>query len=443
MKKRTLLLLCLPLLFASCLKDGDFSELNHPIEFQFQADPTYGLPIAQMEASIGDVIGLLGQTTAFLNIDSTTGIISFDYDTVLSQTWNFDSKSKSHKGLSKDDPADSVELLNESLQGSLPIDIFERLSDITEADFTVSGLFVNLAVDLSTQLTDANYATIDRNLTVSVSNLSLTYKSADGVTHSVPLTNEAEHLNVNQLLHGYRLTILDNQDLKDIINTRPTEFNYSLQLLAKVPADDATMDFIMTGGAQAYWKDSLKIESLTATEYISAHFPLQLYCSEITFNDTLTADLSSLDSVLDLAKDYMTLRNEGSYLVFVADNGLPIDLALNGYLMNEYDLPMGTPLFPSDSLMKAAPISATAVDGYHVAEGTTRSVIKMPLNQERLDQMAKTKKIKLNIGANTANTDGSKPTVSVRVQDKLNLRLYLLVAPHFNITYTINGEDND
>ena len=64
------------LLVSSCMKEGDFSELKHPIIFEGDFDPVLGIPFAKMSANMGDIVKLFDSTeTSSVYIDSNDFLI--------------------------------------------------------------------------------------------------------------------------------------------------------------------------------------------------------------------------------------------------------------------------------------------------------------------------------------------------------------------------------
>ena len=62
-------------------------------------------------------------------------------------------------------------------------------------------------------------------------------------------------------------------------------------------------------------------------------------------------------------------------------------------------------------------------------------MIRIPIDMQLLHNLRKTRKLRYLIGLNssTLNNGGDRPTISIREFDKLELKAYIVVAPHIHI----------
>ena len=85
--------------------------------------------------------------------------------------------------------------------------------------------------------------------------------------------------------------------------------------------------------------------------------------------------------------------------------------------------------------MYGAPICPSEILPSYVSNGYTKSRIVVPIDMQLLHNLRKTRKLRYLIGLNssTLNNGGDRPTISIREFDKLELKAYIVVAPHIHI----------
>ena len=92
-------------------------------------------------------------------------------------------------------------------------------------------------------------------------------------------------------------------------------------------------------------------------------------------------------------------------------------------------------LFASDSMIAGAPLKMHPFSSSYVSSGYTKSRIVSPISWELLHDLRKTRALRYSIGASTS-TNGANvphPKVSVQGNDKLELKAYVVVAPHVHL----------
>lgn len=437
MKQRFLFIFALCVfLFTSCMKDDDFSELKHPLQLQGDFDPVLGLPIAKMSADMGTILGMLHTSdNVSVSIDSETDLVAFRYHDTLTFEYTYDDNAKGRrKGSTKGEYGDSIVLDCQTLTGSTEIDLFEKLTELGNGNIEAKGMYVTLVANMQTHVSDNVLALVDHGVEAFFDCDTMYVTCKDGTEWTIGLGRSLGRVNVKDLVHGKRIPVVENYDVSHLANRKPTEIRYSAKFYIVAPPD---LDYI---SCIQYINDSLYIDSLTTHMATDVDFPLQLYCRDLAYFDTIELNNSQMDSLLEQLDQYLTLNDTSNQLVFVADNALPISLSLNAVCLDSNKNVISERLISRDSLLAGAPIKPYGTTGSYTSSGSSQSRIPVTVTRDILDKLSRTKYLLLAIGANTS-TEGSpedKPTVVVLGKDRLNLKLYLKLAPHIHLNTSIN-----
>lgn len=440
MKQRFFIVVALcAFLFTSCMKEDDFSELKHPLQLQGEFDPVFGIPIAKISSDMNTFLGLLhtGDNVS-ISIDSETDQVAFRYHDTLSFEYIYDG-AKSHsrrpaKGASKGAYGDSIVLDCRVLQGSTDIDLFEKLTEVGNGKIEAKGMYVTLVADMKTHVSDNVLALIDHGVQAFFDCDTIYVTCMDGTEWAVGLGRSMGRVNVRELVNGMTIPVVRDYDVSYLANRKPTQIRYSATFYMVAPPD---IDYI---SCLQYINDSLYIDGLSTKMATDINFPVQLYCKDLAYYDTIELDGSQMDSILEVLDEYVTLNDTSNQLVFVADNTLPISVSINAVCLDSNLHAISAPLITTDSLLAGAPIKPYAGTASYISSGSSRSQISIPINRDVLDKLSRTRQLRLTIGANssTQGASESNPTVVVLGKDRLNLKLYIKLAPHVRINTTIN-----
>ena len=233
------------------------------------------------------------------------------------------------------------------------------------------------------------------------------------------------------LIDGHHLDVVKNYDISELVNHKPIEVTYTVRLNVKIPVDQwITHDSIT-------YINEIGVDSIVADIRAYADFPLQVYCKDIEYVDTAYVNMNwgaNADSVLDRIERMMKLDST-SGIVVEAKNWLPISMHLNISLLDSNMNNLRAELFASDSMIAGAPLKMHPFSSSYVSSGYTKSRIVSPISWELLHDLRKTRALRYSIGASTS-TNGANvphPKVSVQGNDKLELKAYVVVAPHVHL----------
>lgn len=433
MKKRFILTAALcSLLLASCLKEDDFSELKHPLQLQGDFDPAIGLPVAKMSADMSTLLGMLHTSENMsVFVDSSEQVAFLYQDTLMFEYSYTETKAKSKTG-AKDGYGDSIVLDCQTLEGSTDIDLFQKLTELGNGNIEAKGLYVTLTADMKTRVSDNILALVDHGVHAFFDCDTLFVTCQDGTEWTIGLGRSMGRVNVKDLVEGKRISVAENYDLSHLVNRKPTQIRYSAKFYIVAPPD---IDFIT---CMQYINDSLYIDNLSTKMATIVNFPLQLYCKDIVYYDTIKLNSGQMDEVLDVIDQYMTLNDTANQLIFTADNSFPIALSLNAVCLDSNRNAISAPLITADSLLAGAPLKSHSSNNSYISNGSSQSRITVPITRDILDKLNQAKYLRLSIGANTSTQGATenKPTVMVLGKDRLDLKLYVKLSPqiHLNIS---------
>ena len=412
MKRLPLLIILASLMMTSCLKDGlhDFDALKNPISVEGTVNPTLGVPIAYGSLSLFDVINMIQQTVADLEVDDN-GIISIVYDTT--QHWNVPFESGKGSGLMNS--SDIVHVARKEIKGVVAIDLFNQISELDNAEMEVDSLKVNLNAFIKA---DAHDSTLQRmneyHVHVYYASLFLDVKGKDN-SHKIFYIGDS--ITIDSLIQGQNIVLFDNTDISDAINKRPVEITYGARMNIAFEAA-----FFGTGLSEDdFVSDSLGVNAVDIDANIKVSFPISTYINNLGYE----TDISFSSSF-----DPQELSIDSSALYIECDNSIPLALQLRCQLKDESDIVLGDLLNPIVTTL-AAP-------------GSKKTTIEIPVTRDIFDKLQKTKKIHLNAMLNTADLNPpARVKVAVRATDKLDLRIYAKVQPSYNFSFNLTGGNTE
>lgn len=421
-----LLVAAIALMMNACVKDGDFDALKHDITIEGEFDPILGFPIAKMSANIAQLIGMLDTTSNMAIYVDDDDLVSVRYLDTFSTDLDLSKELKYGRKAA----TDSI-FFKETLNGVVEINLFQQLQQMTDMPLSAKGLFVNLDAFLKTKVNDPVQAMIDRGVKVYCNNIVLKLTCLDGASIDVPILDSTDKISLLELNQGKLLNILNQYDLSNLANRKPTGVFYSVQINADMP-----FEVYAALGSGSNLRDSLGIDSLHVELMPYVDFPMQIYCGEMMYEDTIDVDLAELEQQLDKIKEQITLQDSGSYLVLEAENELPLNFAINASLLKSNGFRVVSQLFSQDTLLSGAPIKHLSGSDSYVSNGSRKSRIVMPVTRNLYENLGKTRKIALSLrfSTSTEGADTSNPTIVVQGKDRLKLRAYLVVAPHIHLS---------
>lgn len=430
MKTKHLILAMFALItMVGCIKEGDFSELRHPLIVEGEFDPVLGFPLAKMSADMGDLVKMLDSSQNLSLYVNDNDLISLRYSEIQHVNLDF----TMGKGVQAADGSLMVYRTTE-LNGSVPISLFSRIEQLSEHNISAASIIVTMDADMKGYVKDSLLAMVDRGAIIDFDSIRMQVKCADGHTEPLPLADTSKTINISRLVNGVILHIVDHYDMHDLLERRPTELRYSLRMNMAIPADQLADD------ALGRYIDSLGIDSIAATIQTNVDIPMQMYCEDLTYSDTIELNLQQMDTLLNQVEDYMTLRDSLSYFVIEASNYIPLEMKINGMLMDANYNVLQDKLFDTDSALVGAPVKKHGQLDLYESDGYSQSRLVLPIGWTMLRKLSRTKYMKFMISASssTRGAQEAKPKVAVKKDDRLDLRAYVVVAPHVSLSVPVS-----
>ena len=438
MKKKALLLLPLFIitLLSSCLRADDWDMINSliggdvDVEIHASGSPTLGLPIAQTELSIEDLIASIDEDyTHYLTADDELTIV---FDTTLSGIIrSTNSSPRAHAQwlpAHKDSPI--LYSVDTTLDYSLDIDLFNDLTldDHLNYDAHLGHLWLSLVGNV---IADADPAVRQRLASGSVSaiidSLVITYTDHNGQLHTVDGIH-IDPIEMVDIFNGTQLALHDI-DLSDIIDAQPSNITAAVRLTLNIHQDILHEDL-----SNINFNDLLSLLELNSIAYdanLSLRFPLGLNINYLTYADTVDISEIGIDQ-LQIALDSLQAQSinitpREATLVMKINNGLPLGLrthvvAIDENNTNPYEI------IPETDIQPAVTSPSSHLNGYREASSPTQSTLSIQLYEEAIQNLLNAKQLIFYV---TLHTNGQ--TIILRRQDNLNVKLYAIAGVDITI----------
>ena len=445
MKHRiTTALLLLSVIVAACSKD-DFSELRHPIVMEGEFDPVYALPLAKMSADMATIAGMLDFNNDVSVYVGEDDIVSFRYYYEKRATMSWVASKQAHKGGTKDgfDTIRNYTLI----EGTQTFDLFEKLEIFDTNEFNVNEFLVTVDADVKGYVNSSFQEAVARGANLTFDSLAIVVHCKDGYTEVLPQLITTEKVSVTELLETRNIPIFYKYDMKDVIEHRPVRVDYAVRMCITVPTEQ-----MMPGSGFEECMQTLGVDSMVADMHACLELPLNFYSHRVSYNDTLSLDLSNLEEQLDEinngtmeGENYTVRLNDSNcYIAFVTKNQLPVELLFNITFLDEAGNEILHTLFEGDRAIYAAPVVPLAGhENTWVSDGATTAQFKVHLTLNELNELSKTRRLAYSIDLNTANHEqtGNKPYVAVRMDDRIDIRSYVVLSPHANFALPLEIPD--
>ena len=416
------------LMMCSCVKENDFEALKHPLIIEGDFDPVLGLPLAKMTANMAQIVGLLDSAQEVDVYIDSNDLVSLRFNdtahTLLYYKVGEEKNTAGGKGF-----VDSIRIQN-VLSGKLNIPLFQTTELFGINDLEFKGMYFSFNSVVKAFVTDSLRDIFSHGVRLYFDSVVLQVNCLDGFSPVINLNVGSNGVSSSNLIAGQPLEIMNNYDISQIVNHKPLDVSYSVRLNVVVPANQWQTNDSIT------YIDSIGVDSIVADFNCHADFPMQVYCGDIEYKDTawVNLNMSLKDSTLDKVERMLNL-DSSSCLVIESRNWLPIDLHVNLALLDSSMNILTSTSYKSDSILYGAPLHREAFAESYVSSGYTKSRIVIPISFDMLKSLRKTKYLKYTVGANTSRrgVPEERPTVSVRGSDKLELRTYIVVAPHVRL----------
>lgn len=416
-----LMLACLVL--TACIKEGDFDELGHPLELSGDFDPIFGVPIAKMSADMGTIVNMVDSTGKMAVDVNGEGIVALHlYDTMRAHlNWHV---QKGGMAAARKGPDDTI-LTQSFIKGTQSTSLFSKLQNLDVEGLTFDAVNTNVTADIQVFISNTFQHLVNRGIRITFDSIRLYVECSDGYSEELNTLVRDRVFDVPQLEAGQHIEIIANDDMKRFMTHKPLFVRYSIRMNTAIPTDEWTARDTNIN------LDSIGVDSVVAGIYTSLNIPLALACTGFGVNDTVALDLAELESSLDEVRNYVTLDdNDKSYLAFVIDNYLPVEVGFDATLLDATGNPICGSILGGDTMLAGAPIVAMGDGRRYVSDGSTQSTIKVLLTNSLLENLSKTRKIVFSVRLRTSENG---QTVAIRPEDKLNVRAYIKVNPHASV----------
>ncbi len=433
----------------SCIREEDMEIFKHPIHIQGSIDPNFGVPIGQGEMNLNDLLTTLDDTYTGLILPEED-ILTIYYENSIRDTLHlnhfFDddkhSGKKGHHG-TKDvgDEGDSIIWADTVLHYNVDIDLFNKVSadELSDYDMSIGHLWVSLVSYLGSDSPDANRQDILDNASIVFKDYALSYVDHIGDTHQFHDLN-LPPISLFDFLTGGEIHFED-VDMAEIINSLPQAIIASYRMTLKVDTSYFTGITVPDIRCFKDLADSLHLTWMSFAADLSVRFPMMIHIGALPFHYTIdfgdALEQVDLESILQKIDENVQVTLEESSLNLIIENGLPLDLAIRGTLIDENGVPLSC-IIPLDTI-KAAPVAPLADgSGDHEAIGTTTSKIRALLDYDKLVDLNNSKGLRFDFGVATG--DGH---AAIKRTDKLKVRVYLQVHPNISVDIPIGGGGNN
>ena len=452
MKKQVLLAVVFiaAALMSSCRKE-DLDMLQHPIHVQGQIAPNLQLPLASSSRmNFGDVLSMFDGTFSNVMVPGTDLII-FTYDTSFADHAPL-SQMTSSKGGSKI-------ITHKWVEKTVDIDLFEKsdMSLLEDADISIQELLLDLDATLQAVSHDTTAERLLRQYgSARLDSLQISYTKQNNEV-GVLGTQNVPPLIIDTLtnLNTWHATL----NLADIFNKRPKSITYRFKIDVNIDNSFMTDPYMVTLAitdpvrAQAV-QDSVQNAMMYYGADVTVTFPFEVHIGHLkysypiainrgtsgdsenddalrkTFNKIKDIVNGRLDSIIDADLDSLVI------LKMVVRNGIPLNINLNGVLVNAAGDSTGL-LFPYQGIPSCAVLNGEADS---LNPGITNPPISIPLNMETLEKFLDTDSIRISL---MVSTSGNAP-VQIKKSDGMDMKLYIQLHPKLNFNWNIlDGKNND
>ena len=444
MKHRiTTALLLLSVIVTACSKD-DFSELRHPIVIEGEFDPVYALPLAKMSADMATIVGMFdysNNTEVYMEEGNIVGFRNHYYKH-FPLTWT------ASKATPKGGAKDGVDTLHNYtlIEGRQTFELLEKFKDFDTSTFRIHEFWVTVETDVKAWVNESFQEALAEGANLKFDSLVLKINCLDGYTKVLPLLISTDDVPVADLIETRNIPILTKYDLKDVVGHRPTSVDYTVRMCITVPTDQ-----MGSGSDFNQCMRTLGVDSMVTDLHACLEVPVNFYSNGAAYEDTLELDLSEMEEQLaninegrwDGEHYSVSLNDSNCYIAFVTKNSMPVEMDFSIAFLDGNNNEILHTLFEGDRAIYAAP--AIRMDGPEetwVSNGFSTAEFKVHLKLDELKQLSNTRNLVIRITTNTARHEQpGYPFAAVRMDDRLDIRCYAVVAGHADFSLPVNLPD--
>ncbi|MGX8712937.1 MAG: hypothetical protein ACSW8I_04540 [bacterium] len=413
----------------SCVKGSDLELLRHPVHVVGESiDPTFGIPVAYGDLDMNDILQKLGTDySGYVDPDSTTITLIYEaqFDSTIEVNTSLKKKSMApatRKGIrSRKDGTDDWVTFKQTQHKSVSIDFFKSVQSYGDIEF--DAIWLDITTGVKAEFSDNTMADY---VEVSFDSIMLTYLPMDATVPQYKAINDT--IVLNNLIVGDTKKF-KRIDLSDVVNSAPTAIDVAFRLNFKMSPDYVTL-MIENEGFE-YWLDTMKVTKFQYDADIKVTMPLSIGIGNMQYDFPVSLGEGiksiNLDSIVKSMNEGLTVDIDSSILTLKMDNGIPLNITLSADLCDAQGHAFNN-LF-TDETIKAAKLGIDPKDATRwEAIDTTTTNLRVKLDSKQLEDLSKAKTLKLRMAF-----DSSGKHVDIKREDKLYMKVYLLVDPRLNI----------
>lgn len=423
MKLKTIIFVLVALLCTqSCTKE-DFEALRHPLVFEGDLDPVFGIPVAKKTITATEITGLIHPKNGMKVFIGPEGLVSVSYYDTLRSVYDY----SDCKRLQSFEDGDSL-YLPHIIFGTITIPFFDLFRNADSENLKAKEMFISAKTLIQSAMNDSIEATFNHGVRIHLDSVTFKVDCSDGFNPSIPVLDNGPVINEAELYNGYNVTLLDNYDLSPIVSHQPKRIHYIVHMTTTIPLGDW-----YEGSAEPYIR-SIGIDSVISTTFFASSFPLQLYCNNIEYADTAEwkpSESMPNDSIMKEIERYLTLDST-SCLILESRNYIPISPYADITLLDSNMNILYEHLLGSNNKIAGAPIKPIDNFASYISNGYTESSITIPIDWELFKNLKNTHYIKysLKFSTSTLGTHEKYPTVAIDKDDRIELQARIVLAPH-------------
>lgn len=440
-----LILLICAVVAASCVRKEDLDLLRQPVHVQGEIDPHLGVPIAEGQMTINDVLTMLSSSyTGLIDPDSNTITIYYDAEHVDSiMAGNLIATPAMTKG--------TLVSIDTTITYGVNINLFDDVSmqNIVNGNIDINHLFLTLNVGLlgrcGTNVSQGMKDTINSFVSAVFDSLVINYTDHNGGHHTLS--------NVDMTPEVVRLdTIVDNYkqftvkaDLAEIANSMPRNITASIRFRFDIDESIFNLSFSDINYFSQLM-DTIKLTKLIYDANVHVEFPFDIHIGYLPYSFTLDLGeegLSSLnlDSLTAALGDDVDIELKESALNLRFVNNIPMYIDIATWMLDENNLPLGAPILADTTIASSGTINAGDNTRVSDPDNPSTTVVTMKLNKELLERLKNTRHLRFDMALHTdaTGTTGNEH-VKVRKTDYLKVKAMVKLHPSVNVDIPISED---
>ncbi len=438
-RKAFIALAAVVMVFSACLRDDDLALLKKPIHLQGSMDPSVGVPAAYGRMTIHDMLHMLSSTYTG-HIYDTTDIITIYFDTSISDT------IRSFVPYNPPDPGSKSKtmytMIDTTFEYSVNITMFDGVQFaqyLANDNITIGDLWLDLRAILKAIVPQnvVEYVNNEEYVQSNINNFQIFYTKHNGT--EVEFTDfSIPDETLKHLVDGDTMT-RPHINMRNIVNDMPkrirVKFHYDFAI-----SDEFIYGHSFTPQQIQDIKDSINKLHMFYDVNAYAEFPFDIKIKRLPYAFTIDLKSDSLprldiQQTLDSIARGLSVDLSDAKLTLAFDNAIPAKFNMATYLIDANGSIIGDTLI-HDTILAAAPVRSDGA-GHYVSNGSTRTVVTVKLDEQRLRDLSATRKIGFNFAM---ATDNGSNNVSIRRDDYLYLKAFIMVHPQANIDIPLTNQ---